>query len=87
MTQITIEGDLADKLTLIAEARNQSVTELLQALLQGFETIEWTEEEQRQKDEELDRFVGMLDDDITDLSMTVRETLKRYYAKKSGNTD
>jgi hypothetical protein len=32
-----------------------------------------------------DMILGIYDDDVTDMSTTVRETLKEYYQKKYGN--
>jgi hypothetical protein len=66
---------LVDRLARLADAQNQSIEGLLQQWVTSAEELLTT-------DNELESFIGIFDDDITDLSTTVSESLKAHFKGK-----
>lgn len=62
-----------------------AVEALLRAMMKAYEetSLVWSPERQREADEGIEAGAGMFDDDITDLSVTVRETLKKRFGAKA----
>jgi hypothetical protein len=87
MTVIELEDQVADQLRELAKQRNQSVTEIVRDFLSR-ESVENDEIAMRpaptpaERREMLKTWMGSIDSDATDASTTIRETLKRAYAKK-----
>ena len=87
MTVIELEDQVAEQLRELARQRNQSVTEIVRDFLKR-EPIEDGETTARLVPDAdarrvmLDSWFGSIDSDATDASTTIRETLKRAYAKK-----
>lgn len=77
MSQVLIEHELAERLQEIARRENRPVEEILASLLDLYTA----------QAESLDLMDGAFDDDVTDLSTTVRDTMSRYYQKKHGRPD
>jgi len=71
------DEDLAKRLQEIAARENRPVEDLLKTLLDQYT---------RKRDAFL-AMDGMFDDDITDMSSSVRETLSSYYQKRNEDTD
>lgn len=78
MATLEIQDEaLFERLKAVAEQENRSVESVLATLLE-FYTV---------KAEALRAMDGMFDDDITDLSTTVRETMYRFYKEKENDAE
>jgi hypothetical protein len=94
MTPLILPDTLVERLQDIAEQEHRSVEDVLQAMIQQYESeTESQSEEALSEDaspnpDPLLGLIGLLDDDIqeTDLSSTVRETLKKYSHPQYGWT-
>jgi metal-responsive CopG/Arc/MetJ family transcriptional regulator len=83
MINISLPDDLAHRLEEIARQQNRSVADVLATWLD-----EHKDEEERPKGiPNWDLILGVYDDDVTDMSTTVRETLQEYFKKKYGDPD
>lgn len=74
----TLPDDLANQIEQIAQQENRSPIEVLR---------EWVERHQepiapKPDNDPLEKIAGIFDDDITDLSVTVRETMQKFYEKR-----
>ncbi len=90
MKELVIADDLAEQLEAIAERENSSVERLLCSLVEFYMThhTQPTEATERPtREEALEAFIGMFDDNITDMSTTVRETMEAYYRNKYASPD
>lgn len=89
MTMLIVEDELASQLQEIAADENRPVEDVLRTLLELYAALPktFTPAAQRTRDEILAAMDGMFNDDVTDLSTTVRETMTAYYQKKYGNPD
>ncbi len=74
MSQLIIESDLAERLQDLARRENRPVEAVLASLLDLYTA----------QSDALAAMDGAFDDDVTDLSTTVRETMDTYYQKKYG---
>jgi hypothetical protein len=89
MTTLIVDDKLASQLQEIADDENRPVEDILRSLLELYAALpkNITPGAQRTRDEMLAAMDGMFDDDVTDLSTTVRGTMAAYYQKKYGNPD
>jgi hypothetical protein len=90
MTTLIIEDEITAKLSEIAADENRPVTAVLESLLELYSSLPKLPQNSiglMTADEALAAMEGMVDDDITDLSTTVRETMAAYYKKKYGDSD
>ncbi|MBN1563703.1 MAG: hypothetical protein JXA10_07685 [Anaerolineae bacterium] len=69
---MTLLEDLTQRLRAIAEREGNSPEAFLEALLDAYE-------ESREEKDPIEDFIGAFDDDVTDLSTTVRQTLQRKF--------
>jgi len=65
---------LTQRIEAIAKREGRTPQEVLQSLLDAYE-----------QQDPLEDFIGAFDDDVTDLSVTVRDTLKRKFAHTDDN--
>lgn len=82
MVSIVIEGKIAQRLQEMAEKEERSVEDVLETLMEDYTEKEETEAS-------VDGFLamdGMFDDEVGNLSETVRETMQEYYRKKYGDS-
>jgi metal-responsive CopG/Arc/MetJ family transcriptional regulator len=84
MATIEIDDDLALELEAIAAREGQTAGAIIKSLVQEYISQHG---QIKPTPEALEAFIGMFDDDVTDLSTTVRETMDAYYRKKYGNSD
>ena len=77
MAELDIQSDLIERLRAIAQRENRTVDDVITELLAMYDA------HQSQADDALEAMDGMFDDDISDLSTTVRETMRTYYENKS----
>ena len=82
MTELIIPDELAQRLHNIARRENRPLEAVLESLLEQYEQPDSTH-----LPESLEAFCGSLDTDITDLSVTVRETMDELYKRRFGNPD
>lgn len=88
MTTLIIEDELAIQLSKIARSEQRSVEDVLRSALDLYSSLPQDEKlKSKTSKEALLAMDGMFDDDITDLSTTVRETMAAYYKKKYGDSD
>lgn len=88
MTTLIVEDKLASQLQEIADDENRPVEDVLRSLLELYAALpkEITPGTQKIRAELLAAMDGMFDDDITDLSTTVHETITAYYQKNAMNS-
>ena len=90
MTNLIIEDEVAAKLAQIAADEKRPVTDVIRSLLKLY-SLEYESSDVIKlpvtANEALAAMDGMFDDDVTDLSTTVRETMAAYYQKKYGDSD
>jgi hypothetical protein len=84
MKTITLPDELAAQLSELTAEEMQLIEAEVRLLLAQRRSEMPTQEE---KDAALDALVGIFDDDITDMSTTVRETLNSYFRDQHGRTD
>jgi lipopolysaccharide biosynthesis regulator YciM len=76
MADLIIPEALAERLRRIAQQENRTVDEVLHTMLETYTASS--------DDESLEAFVGAFDDEVSDLSSTVREHMQAYYRQKYG---
>lgn len=77
MATLVIPNELAERLQHVAQHENRKVEEVLATMLELYT-------------HQTSAFLamdGMFDDDVTDLSTSVRDTMHDFYEKKHGRTD
>jgi hypothetical protein len=77
MATLEIPEELFAKLRAIAERDNRSVTDLLKSWIESHDLPE-SQSDEDGVDDPFAAIDGMFDDDITDMSTSVRETLEKY---------
>lgn len=97
MADLIIDDDLLQRLREIARKENRPVEDVLRAMVEKYapepdnhETLQSMIDSYRARVAEtdpLEAFLGMFDDEVGNLSETVRDTMKAYYREKYGNTD
>lgn len=83
MANLLLPEQLVHKLEDIARQENREVVDVLTSMIEKY-TPETPEEE---KGPDWSVILGIGDEDITDMSTTVRETLQKYYQEKYGRPD
>jgi predicted CopG family antitoxin len=84
MKTITISDDIAERLEKIAEREQRP----LSALLEDYVTeLENQFAKRVVADAAFASMFGMFDDDVTDMSTTVRETLDKHFRDEHGRPD
>jgi hypothetical protein len=84
MVTLVLPEHLVHKLEDIARRENCPIEEVVASMVEKYEP---QLPSQKASDDALDAIAGVFDDDITDLSTTVRETLQKYYQEKYGRPD
>jgi hypothetical protein len=77
MAELDIPRELVERLRRIAEREQRPVDDLVADLLALYAA------RQQGAAAALDAMEGMFDDALTDLSTSVRETMRSYYARKA----
>jgi hypothetical protein len=77
MAEIIIDNKLAERLKAIADDEKRAVDDVLTDLLQLYE-----HQTKNAQIDPLDAMQGAFDDDVNDLSTSVRETMTDYYRQK-----
>lgn len=77
MSQLVIEDELAERLRAIAQRENRAVEEVLASMVEHYTA----------RTAAFSALEGAFDDDVTDLSTTVRDTMNDFYRRKHGRTD
>jgi hypothetical protein len=85
MTTLMIKDELAAELEHLSEREQRPLDDLLQSMLDMYKTL--PQLPTKEANEALDAMCGMFDDDVTDLSSTVRETMDAFYREKYGRSD
>lgn len=71
---------LTERIKAIAKRKGRTPEDLLRELLDEYEA------RQKQTHDPIEDFIGAFDDDVTDLSTTVRETLHRKFRQDDDST-
>jgi len=79
MADLIIRDDVAEDLRRIAEQENRSIEDVLRSMINSYKPTS-------SRRDAIEDFIGVFDDDVTDLSSTVRETMEDYYRKKYGDS-
>lgn len=83
MVMINIPDDIAQELKAMAERKNRSIDEIAASYIRDGISSEVIEEIESQDDvNPLDSILGILDYDVTDMSTTVKETMREYHKNK-----
>jgi metal-responsive CopG/Arc/MetJ family transcriptional regulator len=85
MLTVQLPDHLAKRLQEIAERENRSINELVTSLVE--ESIAPDTSTIDESVDPFDAIDGILDYDITDMSTTVKETMREYFRKKYGGID
>jgi len=83
MATITLPEELAQRIEEIAQQEHRPVEEVVASMVEKY-TPETSIEE---KGPDWSMILGIGDEDVTDMSTTVRETLQKYYQEKYGRPD
>lgn len=83
MTTLKFPDDLAKRLEDFARRENRSVADVVASWLDEHAP----EDTEPKKAPNWDLILGVYDDDVTDMSTTVRETLQKYFQEKYGDPD
>lgn len=83
MVSITLPDELARRLAEVARRENRPVETVALEILE--QHVPSQDEVEQGPDWGL--ILGVFDDDITDMSTTVKETLRNYYKDKYGRPD
>lgn len=84
MTDLTIPDFLAEQIQTIAEREHRSIPDVLASMVAQYAPEEQADDAQV---EALHVMLGMFDDDVTDLSSTIRETMNTFWAEKNADSD
>jgi hypothetical protein len=87
MVSLIIDEAPANRLQAIAAREDRPIQDVLHRIVEQYETTILTEHTAEERAAALERFIGSIPDDITDLSMTVRETMAEIYRRKYDGTD
>lgn len=77
MATLIIDEELARKLRQLAEREQRPIEDVLRAMVDRYESKPSAEQNAA-----LESLIGMFDDDVTDLSTTVHETMRDYFKNK-----
>ncbi len=81
-TNVTLPDELARRLEDIARRENRPLAEVIASMVERYPAP--VVEDIQDID---DPIIGIFDDDVTDMSTTVRETMDDYWRKKYGRPD
>jgi hypothetical protein len=81
MADLIVRDDLAKRLREIAQQEQRSVDEILGEMIDHYSDLG-----SASANEPLEAFIGAFDDEVADLSTTVRQTMQDYYRRKHGRT-
>lgn len=84
MVNIAVPDEIARQLENVARRENRPVAEVLAIMLAQYKPKPSPDEG---KPHPLDAFVGIYDDEITDMSTSVRETIREHFRRKNERTD
>ena len=79
MTDIPLPDDLAAQLEAIARRENRSLADLVALMVEQYKLT--TDQDNIDAQHPLDAFTGIYDDDITNMSTSVRETIQEHFRK------
>jgi hypothetical protein len=85
MLTVELPEHLAKRLQAIAERENRSVNEVVTSLVEEY--VAPTTISEDESVDPFDAIDGILDYDVTDMSTTVKETMRDYFRKKYGGID
>jgi len=81
---MTLSDPLVKRVAELAEREGRTPEEMLQTLIDAYEHSHAVV--QQHERDPIEDFIGAFDDDVTDLSVTVRETLRRKFASDDDRT-
>ncbi|MDZ4763395.1 MAG: hypothetical protein SGI73_02510 [Chloroflexota bacterium] len=89
MKQLEVSADVFAKIAAIADQKQISLNEALRSLLIGSQAfpVDFDEAEAAAKQLPIEGFIGIFDDDISDLSVNIREHMKTYWQEKATSHD
>jgi hypothetical protein len=84
MAIIHISEKVARAIEEVAKRENRPVDDVAGDVLEDHFLPQTSDESQEQAEDvnPLDAILGMFDDDVTDMSTTVKETMREYYKNK-----
>ncbi len=84
MINFMLPDEIARQLEEVAKIEKRPVEEVLVSMVKQYTPQPYSQEE---SDAAFESIIGIFDDDITDLSTTVSETLHKYFQDKYGDSD
>jgi hypothetical protein len=85
MINIPLPDELAKHLEAIAQRENRPLAEVVAAMLEQYDLA--TGQGEIEERHPLDAFIGIYDDDITDMSTSVRRTIRDHFGRKNERAD
>jgi len=83
MVTIPLPEALAQRIEAIAQQEHRSIVDVMTSMVEKYQPEPPTEEQ----GPDWSMILGIGDENITDMSTTVRETLQKYFQEKYGRTD
>ena len=87
MVTLTISEGLAAKLDAYAKQTGQSVEDMLETLFSAYSRLPPDQRNMEEQSAAMAAISGMFDDEVSDLSATVRESIQHALRKKHGRAD
>jgi hypothetical protein len=84
MINIPLPDEIARQIEALAKLENRPVEAVIASMMQQYTPQPHSQEE---ADAAFQSIFGIYDDDITDMSTTVRETLQKHFQEKYGDSD
>ena len=85
MINLLLPDELVEQIEAIAKRERRPIAEIVAAMLQQYDVD--SQAEINTESHPLDSFIGIFDDDITDMSTSVRETIHQHFQEKDARSD
>ena len=79
MTDIPLPDDLAEQLEAIARRENRSLADVVALMVEQYNLT--ADQDNIDVQHPLDAFLGIYEDDIANMSISVRETIQEHFRK------
>jgi len=84
MINIMLPDEIARQIEAVAKLENRPIEEVVASMVRQYTPQPYSQEG---SDAAFEAIFGIFDDDVTDMSTTVRETLHKYFQDKYGDSD
>lgn len=84
MITVILPDDVAHQIEEVAKIEKRPIEVVLASMVKQYTPQPYSQEE---SDAAFESIFGIYDDDVTDMSTTVRETLQKHFQEKYDNSD